>query len=61
MIPLRDTIPSRREPLTTVLLIIINVMVFIGQSLMPDVRFAQFVYEYGFIPERFLKSIASFL
>jgi len=60
MIPLRDTIPSRREPLATILLIIVNVMVFIGQSLMSDVKFAEFIYEFGFIPEEFLKSLARF-
>jgi len=60
MIPIRDTIPSRHIPFATWALIIVNVLLFINQVSMPDVQFAKFVYQYGFIPARFLKSIASF-
>lgn len=52
MIPLRDTIPSRRFPLITVLIIIANVTIFLFQmSLGKSAN--DFVLIFGMIPKRF--------
>lgn len=52
MIPLRDENPTRRVPLITYILILINITVFILQtSLGAGVQ--EFVYQYALIPSRF--------
>ncbi|WAM31583.1 rhomboid family intramembrane serine protease [Caldicellulosiruptor naganoensis] len=53
MIPLKDTIPSREKPFMTWLLILINVFVFLHQVSLPPELAQQFVYKYGFVPDRF--------
>jgi membrane associated rhomboid family serine protease len=50
MIPLRDNIPSRRAPVVTVSLIVINVLVFLHQMTLPPRAATRFVYYYGLIP-----------
>jgi len=52
MIPLRDTIPSLRFPIVTILLIVVNSLIFffevsLGSSL------NKFIYAFGMIPERY--------
>ena len=49
MFPLYDLNPHHRFPWVTVLLIVANVVVMIGQGVEPS---EQVVYHYGFIPKR---------
>jgi membrane associated rhomboid family serine protease len=50
MIPLKDNIPSHRTPIVTVGLIIVNVLVYVNQLMLPPRAAARFVYLYGLIP-----------
>ncbi|MFH1768420.1 MAG: rhomboid family intramembrane serine protease [Candidatus Omnitrophota bacterium] len=49
MIPLRDNIPHRRMPVFTVLLLIINILVFLYEQSLGS-KLERFIYLYGFIP-----------
>lgn len=51
MIPLRDTIPSRRIPFVTYALLMVNIGVFVVQLLAPDGG-AAMVNAYGLVPAR---------
>ncbi|WP_042681208.1 rhomboid family intramembrane serine protease [Anaerosalibacter massiliensis] len=57
MLPLRDTIPSRKIPIATWLIIIINILVFFHQITLPHDDALYMVYEYSFIPLRFVRGI----
>jgi membrane associated rhomboid family serine protease len=50
MIPLKDNIPSSRTPLITIGLIVINVLVYLNQLMLPPRAAVRFVYLYGLIP-----------
>ena len=50
MIPLKDNIPSSRIPLITIGLIVINVLVYLNQLMLPPRAAVRFVYLYGLIP-----------
>ncbi|MFB3906570.1 MAG: rhomboid family intramembrane serine protease [Acidobacteriota bacterium] len=52
MIPFRDNIPSRRYPLITLLIIVVNVLVFFYQLSLPTRALEQFVSLYGVVPAR---------
>lgn len=53
MIPLRDTIPSKRPPILTVVLIAANTLIFFYQAMMTDRQFLYYIHEYGLIPARY--------
>jgi membrane associated rhomboid family serine protease len=53
MIPLRDTIPSRRFPIVNIILIVVNVIVFLGETLMSATGLEQFIMQYGLTPALF--------
>ena len=53
MIPLRDTIPSRRFPIVNTALIVINVLVFLIESIMPAGLQNTFISTWGLTPIRF--------
>lgn len=53
MIPLRDTLPSRRLPLMTWLLILVNLGVFIYQKSLTNHEAVRLVVNIGLIPDRF--------
>ncbi|MCP4540964.1 MAG: rhomboid family intramembrane serine protease [Chloroflexi bacterium] len=53
MIPLRDTIPSRRFPIVNVILIGLNVLVFLFESILSDGQLDQFIGSWGLVPTRF--------
>ncbi|WP_073257119.1 rhomboid family intramembrane serine protease [Caldanaerovirga acetigignens] len=55
MIPLRDNIASRRPPLVTVLLIILNSLVFYVSAGNHPAVFAKILYKYGLIPAKITK------
>jgi membrane associated rhomboid family serine protease len=57
MIPLRDTIPSKHTPIMTWAIIIINAIVFLYQSSLPDRQALAIVYQYAFIPARLAESL----
>lgn len=50
MIPLRDHNPSHETPIITYILILLNVLVFLYMSLLPDSELNGFVYQYALIP-----------
>jgi membrane associated rhomboid family serine protease len=53
MIPLRDTIPSRRFPLVNTALIAVNVLVFLFESTLGVEQREMFVWNWGLVPTRF--------
>jgi len=53
VIPLRDTIPSRRPPILTVVLIAANTLIFFYQMMMNDRQFLSFINEYGLVPAKY--------
>jgi len=50
MIPLYDNIPTRVFPVITVLLILINVIVFLYEVSLPPQVLQMFIHQYGFLP-----------
>ena len=59
MLPLRDSQPSKRFPLITILLIAINVLVFIYQSTLNDLGLYLFFDRYAFTSQGFLDAISA--
>lgn len=57
MIPLRDVNPSRTFPIITVILIVINVLVFLLEASKSPDELNRFIYEFGLVPGRFNLSI----
>jgi len=53
MFPLRDTQPSYSRPLITVLIIILNVVVFLHEFSLDDYSRNYFIMHYGLVPARF--------
>jgi membrane associated rhomboid family serine protease len=53
VIPLRDVIPSRTTPFVTVTIIILNVLVFLYQELLPVYVQKEFVLTFALIPADF--------
>lgn len=52
MFPLRDTQRSSSTPVVTIVLIVVNVLIFLFEAMLaPDSREA-FVYHYGLVPDR---------
>lgn len=56
MLPLYDTIPSRRWPLVNWLLILLNVLVFLFESALGDAMLNRFIFTWGLVPARFFRS-----
>jgi len=52
MIPFRDNIPSRRYPIVTVLIIVVNTLVFVYQLFLPPKALETFIFHYGVVPAR---------
>ncbi|MCG0275144.1 MAG: rhomboid family intramembrane serine protease [Thermosediminibacteraceae bacterium] len=59
MFPVRDNIPSRRPPLVTVLLIMINSLIFFLFSETHPAVYAKILYKYGLIPVKITKLVIS--
>jgi membrane associated rhomboid family serine protease len=53
MIPLRDTIPSRRFPVINTTLIVLNVLAFVFESIQSPAQLDQFIGNWGLVPTRF--------
>ena len=53
MIPLYDTVRSRRFPFINILLVIVNVVVFLYEIQLRGPALRAFVYTWGFIPTQF--------
>ena len=53
MIPLRDTISSRRFPIVNTALIGLNVLVFLFESALTPDQLDQFIWQWGMVPTRF--------
>ena len=52
MIPLRDTIPARRFPIVNIVLIGLNVLVFLFESVLSPEQLDQFIWLWGLVPKR---------
>ncbi len=52
MIPLRDTISSRRFPIINTIIIVLNVLIFLGESMLPPEQLDQFIRQWGLVPIR---------
>lgn len=50
MIPIRDNIPSREQPIITKFLIAVNAIIFIFQALLPGKVLNRFIYSFALIP-----------
>jgi len=56
MIPLRDINPRRRFPLLTLVLIVLNVLVFVYELLLPSENaLNSFIFDWGLIPARLMQ------
>src|SRR6202030_358116 len=53
MIPIQDSVPSRSVPVVTRALILINVLVFFFELMLPRESLEQLVYLFGLVPARF--------
>lgn len=59
MIPLRDSIPSKRYPIMNNLIIVVNVFLFLVESSQAE-NLNRFIYTYGLVPARYsMPEIAS--
>jgi len=56
MFPLRDDNPTRRTPYLTILLIVVNVLVFIYEFIQPD-QGQRIAMQFGFIPVEFTQGV----
>ncbi len=54
MIPFKDNIPSRTIPFITVLIIILNVLVFVFEISLGPRTLQAFIYAFGVVPAQFL-------
>lgn len=52
MFPLYDTVPHRRFPWITLLIIVANVAILIWVQRLPPRQYAEFVVQHGFVPKR---------
>jgi len=53
VLPIRDTIPHQRPPITTTALIVVNVIAFLGELRIPAAQQQSFFEVFGLIPARF--------
>ena len=53
MFPLRDTQKSYSKPVVTVLLIVVNILVFLYEFSLNDYELNRFISVYGLVPDRF--------
>jgi membrane associated rhomboid family serine protease len=53
LIPIRDTIPSRRPPFVTWSLIAVDVAVFLYELTLDPQDLERLVYNFGLVPARF--------
>lgn len=59
MFPIRDNIRSLRKPHVTRIIVVLNVLIYLFQFLMPNAVNRVFIFNYGFIPRRFTSAILS--
>ena len=52
MFPIKDTIHSRSFPIITLLIIILNTLVFLYETSLSETGLEQFVYTFGLVPAR---------
>jgi membrane associated rhomboid family serine protease len=53
MFPLRDTQKSYSKPVVTVVLIVINILVFLYEFSLDEYQLNQFIAQYGLVPDHF--------
>lgn len=57
MLPLGDTPVSRTTPFVTWALILVNVLVFLFETSLPEAQLSSFIQAHGFVPERFVHNL----
>lgn len=50
MLPIKDNIPTRTFPFLTILLIVLNVIIFIYEITLPPYLLEKFIHSYGLLP-----------
>ncbi len=53
MIPLRDTQPSYSAPVVTIVIIVVNVLMFLYQISLALYELNHLIAQYGLVPDRF--------
>lgn len=53
MFPIRDTQPSYSKPVVTVLIIVVNLLVFLFEFSMDPYTLNEFIAQYGLVPDQF--------
>lgn len=59
MIPLRDSQPSRKVPVVTILLIALNLLIFLYQSTLTEWELVLFFHRFAFTPSGFFASVSN--
>ncbi|KJS84343.1 MAG: protease [Peptococcaceae bacterium BICA1-8] len=57
MIPLRDTVKSQSFPIINTTIIILNILIFFGESSLTDMELSELLYRFGLIPSWFLYTV----
>ncbi len=50
MIPIKDDIPTKNTPILTILIIVINILVFAYELTLSQQEYIQFIHKYGLLP-----------
>ncbi len=61
MIPLKDTIPSKKFPIINITLIAANVLIFLFQQALSPEEFYGFIYRYGTVPQQLTEGLYMFI
>jgi len=61
MIPLKDTIPSKKFPIVNIALIAANILIFLFQQALTPQELYGFIYRYGTVPQQLTAGLQLFI
>lgn len=61
MIPIRDTAPRHRFPAVNIALIVLNILIFFYQQMLPPEQLYSFIFTYGTVPANLTGSLLGIL
>ncbi len=61
MIPIRDSAPRHRFPAVNITIIVLNVLIFIYQQMLPPEQLYNFIFTYGTVPAELTAGLAAIL
>ena len=61
MIPIRDTAPRHRFPAVNIALIVLNILIFFYQQMLPPEQLYSFIFTYGTVPANLTGSLSGIL